>query len=246
MSEFLDETFADLLKVLQEIKDHASPNPPSLSPIDEEPPESKQQELPSDLDLAEFFASVRVSLFGNKLTTGQVQGIEAKLQAFQEAGYPVSWAAYALATSYHETARRMLPVREGLSASDAWRRKHLRYYPYYGRGDVQLTWRENYAKADRELGLRGALLANLDLALDPDISARVMVRGMKEGWFSKDKKGVPYNLSRFLVNNEETLVNFRQARRIINLMDKADLIAGYAIKFQTALKGAGYGTTDNR
>lgn len=187
-----------------------------------------------------FFDHVRKSLFANKLTGNQVKGMEAKVKEFQAASFPLSHAAYALATSYHETAQRMLPVREGLSVSDAWRKKNLRYFPYYGRGDVQLTWKENYAKADRELGLKGALIDNLDLALDPDISAKIMVRGMKEGWFTGKK------LSDYLPNEVGTLAEFKSARRIINLMDKAALIAGYAIKFQTALKEAGYGSTDNR
>lgn len=190
------------------------------------------------LDTKVFFDEIR-EFFGGKLTAGQVRGMEAKLKAFKAAGFPLSHASYAFATSYHETAGRMLPVREGLSVSDAWRKKNLRYYPWYGRGDVQLTWRENYAKADRELGLDGGLVKNLDLALDPDVSARILVEGMREGWFSGDKTG-PHTLSRHLPSPEGTRAEFKQARRIINLMDKADLIAGHAVKFQDALKKAGY------
>jgi len=182
-----------------------------------------------------FFNSVRSSLFNGKLTTSQVSGMEAKLKAFQEAGFPISWAAYAMATSYHETARRMQPVKEGLSVSDAWRKKNLRYYPWYGRGDVQLTWEENYKRADDKLGLGGALVKNLDLALDPDISAKIMISGMKEGWFSRGN-----SLVKHLPDEVATLEQFKPARRIINIMDKAALIAGYALKFQEALITAGY------
>ena len=187
-----------------------------------------------------FFKEVRKSLFAGKLTPTQVSGTEAKIRAFLEAGFPLSWAAYALATSYHETARKMVPVREGLTISDAWRKKNLRYYPYYGRGDVQLTWKENYERADKELNLGGKLINNLDLALDPDISAKIMVLGMKEGWFSGDSNG-RHTLARHLPNEEEKIGNFTSARRIINLTDKAMLIATYAIQFQDALKKAGYG-----
>lgn len=201
-----------------------------------------------EVNLQTFFSNVRGSLFQGRISQLQVSGMEAKIRAFQEAQYPLSWAAYALATSYHETAQRMQPVREGLGVSDAWRRRNLRYYPYYGRGDVQLTWKANYEKADRELDLGGALINNLDLALDPDISAKIMVRGMKEGWFSKEKDGSTAQLDDFLPlrNIEVTKQQFKPCRRIINLMDKADLIAGYAVKFQTALKEAGYGNPDNR
>lgn len=202
--------------------------------------EAAVEDTRTEVDMKTFFSLVRKSLFGGRLSTGQVQGMEAKLQAFREAGWSPSWAAYALATSYHETAKRMLPVREGLSVSDAWRKRNLRYYPYYGRGDVQLTWLVNYQRADRELGLEGKLVKNLDLALDPDISAKIMVLGMKEGWFTKK------TLQDYLPATWGTKEQFVQARRIINGTDRANDIAGYAVQFQQALKEAGYGTADNR
>lgn len=212
----LQELYTMLGEVLREIRKEAEP-------------------VPTSTNLKTFFGEVRHSLFGGRLTAAQVSGMEAKLRAFEQAGFPLSWAAYAMATSYHETARRMQPVREGLNASDKWRKKNLRYYPWYGRGDVQLTWEENYAKADKELGLNGRLINDLDLALDPDISAKIMTRGMKEGWFSRG-----HSLPKYLPNNEASREQFKNARRIINIMDKADLIAGYAVKFQEALKKAGY------
>lgn len=193
----------------------------------------------SSVDLKKFFDGVRKPLFNGRLTGPQVSGMEAKIKVFLEEGFPLSWAAYAMATSYHETARRMQPVKEGLSLSDSWRKRNLRYYPWYGRGDVQLTWEDNYKKADKELGLGGALTSNLDLALDPEISAEIMSRGMKEGWFSGDKKG-RHTLVRHLPKPEGTKTQFTNARRIINLMDKASLIAGYAVVFQEALKAANY------
>ena len=183
-----------------------------------------------------FFDEVRKTLFGGRLTAGQVEGISAKLTAMEKEKFPLSWMAYLLATSYHETAKRMLPVREGLSASEAWRKKNLRYYPWYGRGDVQLTWKDNYQKADEKLGLDGELLRNPDLALDKDVSARVIVQGMKEGWFSKGN-----SLASKLKSDVATAAQFRLARPIVNIMDKADLIAGIAVKFQDALMKAGYG-----
>lgn len=209
----LEELLLELKTVLEEIK--AASHKPSL-------------------DLGVFFDSVRKSLFNNRLTTSQVSGMEAKIKAFQDASFPLSHAAYALATSFHETAKRMQPVREGLNATDTWRRKNLRYYPYYGRGDVQLTWLENYQRADRELGLQGALVSNLDLALDPDVSAKIMVRGMTEGWFTKK------SLKDYLPNDKGSKTQFKNARRIINGTDKADMIAEYALKFQTALEAAGW------
>ena len=196
-------------------------------------------EAPKEIDLKTFFDHIRKPLFG-RLTAKQVSGHENIIKAMKKHDVPVSWAAYILATAYHETAKKMQPVREGLNASDAWRKRNLRYYPWYGRGHVQLTWRENYVKADQKLNLGGKLIKNADLALDPDISAEILVLGSLEGWFSGDKKG-RHTLARHLPNkNTATRTQFRQARRIINLMDKADLIAGHALVYQESLKKAGY------
>lgn len=190
----------------------------------------------SKLDLKAFFDHIRKPLFG-RLSAKQVSGHEDIIKELKARGVPLPEAAYVLATAYHETAKTMQPVREGLRASDAWRKKNLRYYPWYGRGHVQLTWEENYRKADQKLGLGGALVANPDLALDPEISAQVLVLGSVQGWFAGDKKG-RHTLARHITTG--TRAEYRQARRIINIMDKADLIAGHALLYKEALQKAGY------
>src|SRR3954464_7874510 len=86
--------------------------------------------------------------------------------------------AYVLATVDHETAHTFQPVSEAFWVTpdaDAWRRKNLRYYPYHGRGYVQLTWEKNYAKYGALLGLD--LVGNPDLALDPRAALFVLVHG---------------------------------------------------------------------
>lgn len=70
--------------------------------------------------------------------------------------------AYILATSWHETAYRMGPVRETLASSDEkmiaslsrypWASKYRQKDPatgrvYAGRGYIQLTWADNYQKS---------------------------------------------------------------------------------------------------
>src|SRR5690554_6137901 len=79
--------------------------------------------------------------------------------------------AYLLATAMRETGHTMKPVKEAYWLSEAWRKKNLRYYPWYGRGYVQLTWEENYKKAQKILGLGTKLTDNPDSVMDPDISA---------------------------------------------------------------------------
>jgi hypothetical protein len=152
------------------------------------------------------------------------------LRECQEEGLLRNQAAYVLATSYWETNRTMKPVVEAYWLSEDWRRRNLRYYPWHGRGFVQLTWEANYKRAGLELGLR--LTENPDLALDPDAAAQILVRGMKEGWFTGKRLDQYITLKRS---------DFIGARRIINGTDKAATIAGLARDYDDALKLEGYG-----
>lgn len=113
---------------------------------------------------------------------------------------------------------------------------------YYGRGFVQLTWRDNYARADQELGLAAAesLEWHADTALRPPIAAAVMFTGMAKGWFCGDTLADHFN------DHEDDRYN---ARDIIN-GDKAvmpswsdgvsigNLIEGYHEAFLAALVAA--------
>ena len=135
------------------------------------------------------------------------------------------WLAYAFATTYHETAFTMMPIKEYGGES------YLRgkpYYPYYGRGYVQLTWEDNYRKMGNKLGVN-MLGSNMDKALQPDIAAEVMYVGMRDGDFTGKK------LSTYFSATINDPVN---ARRIINGTDKAQTIAGYHEKFLSALNAA--------
>ena len=141
-------------------------------------------------------------------------------------------AAYVLATAYHETNHTMKPVREAYWLSESWRKKNLRYYPWYGRGFVQITWEQNYINAGNELDLD--LTTDPDKVMEPDISADIAVLGSRDGWFTGKK------LSDYITLQKS---DFTNARRIINAMDKADLIAGYAKDYDQQLKKLGYGET---
>lgn len=180
-----------------------------------------------------FFANIRNEGLFHAISTDQLAGINAILAAM--AGDPLAYTAYALATSYHETNQTMQPVIEAYWLSEAWRQTHLRYYPYYGRGFVQLTWQKNYQLADNQLNLGGSLMANLNRALELGIAAQVLRKGMDAGWFSAKK------FSDYLpAAGTATPAQFASARRIINGLDKNILIAGYATNFQTALQAGGW------
>lgn len=135
--------------------------------------------------------------------------------------------AYVLATTYHETAHTMKPIREGGGEKYLQSKK---YYPYVGMGYVQLTWERNYKLASDKLGID--FVKNPKLLLEPKYAVEILVLGMIEGWFTGKK------LSDYMTLKASDFVN---ARRIINGVDKKDLIAGYAKQYDALLLAAGYG-----
>lgn len=140
--------------------------------------------------------------------------------------------AYILATAYHETAHTMKPVKEAFWLSEDWRKKNLRYYPWYGRGFVQLTWDYNYKKASQKLGVD--FMKNPEGVMDPKNSAEILVVGSMEGWFTGKK------IPDYITLQRSDYVN---ARRVINGTDRASEIAKLAQVYEADLKKIGYGVT---
>ncbi len=149
---------------------------------------------------------------------GTIDAIKWECNA-QEIGLKTQ-IAYVLATVEWETAQTFKPVREAFWLSEEWRKNNLRYYPYYGRGYVQLTWKSNYQKYGRILGIE--LVNNPDLALEPNVALFILVHGFKTGSFTGRK------ISDYI--NEFT-TDFVNARRCINGTDKAHTIAQIADKY---------------
>jgi hypothetical protein len=183
-----------------------------------------------------FFDSVRNSLFGGSLKQSQVDGMNFKLDQWED--HPLSddlrWLAYCFATSFWETARTMMPIEEiGKGKGKAYGKPDENGNVFFGRGDVQLTWKENYAEASYKLGLTGDndLVWHPVKALDPKISADVMYRGMSEGWFTGKK------LSRYFSSHINDPV---AARAIINndVSKNGKKIAAIHADFLAALQAA--------
>ncbi|HSK71017.1 MAG TPA: glycoside hydrolase family 19 protein [Pyrinomonadaceae bacterium] len=139
----------------------------------------------------------------------QSQGIGLKTQM-----------AYVLATVEWETAKTFKPVREAYWLSENWRKKNLKYYPYYGRGYVQLTWKNNYQKYSDLLGVD--MVKTPDLAMDNNIALFILVHGFKTGTFTGRKITDYISLSK---------TDFLHCRRCINGMDQAAKIAALAQKY---------------
>lgn len=198
-----------------------------------------------------FFDAIR-PLFGGRLTKSQVEGMNALFKVWEAryANFEPAVLAYCMATSFHETGKAMQPVREAFAGSDttaiarldkAHRQgrmpyvRHIYWRPdangraWFGRGHVQLTHKDNYHKAAARLGL--PLDSRPELALDPEISARVLYSGCIDGWFTQHK------LTDFI---SQRRIDFCNARKVVNPGDHKTykMIEGYAHQFHGALNKA--------
>ncbi len=192
-----------------------------------------------------FFDQVRSTLFHGKITPAQFKGLQAILTTWEQdhAHKDDRWLAYMLATAFHETDTKMQPIRE--YGGPPWYKKMYDVtgarpamckangntepgdgLKYFGRGYVQLTWKNNY-KAMSAPSVTGVdLVADPDRALEPDIASKVMFYGMEHGSFTGKK------LADYFSGAKADWVN---ARRIINGLDKASTIAGYGKQFYAAI-----------
>jgi putative chitinase len=205
------------------------------------------------MDRKVFYAEVRRSLFDDKLTQAQVEGIENLLNVWDkhfaddtDVQNPTDYLAYNLGTAFHETAQTMQPITErgghsyfnkyepemklgkilgNTETGDGFR--------FRGEGHVQNTGRANAVKATKRLNtlfnLGIDLVANPEQRGDPFVSAMSLFLGNKEGWWTGKKLGD------YLKPGAPDFVN---ARRVVNGTDRANTIAGYAKAFKEAIQKA--------
>ena len=203
-----------------------------------------------------FFGHVRSRLFSGSMTSLQVSGLKAIIERGEADDTSLAHLAYMLATAYHETGRAMQPIIETRNTKDktnptvevAIRRLNASFAagtlpwvskPYWrkdasgkswlGRGFVQLTHEVNYRKLSGPCGVD--LVADPDAALTMGPALTILFEGMTHGMFT----GRP--LSDYISG---TKADYRNARRIINGMESADKVAGYAFVFEAALIAGGY------
>lgn len=200
-----------------------------------------------------FYTIIRTGLFGGNLT----QGVVDTLQAISDTYYAEAWPkvsadhlAYVYATAYHEAYHARLnpdwnPVREGFAKTNEGAinavtrlfdqgRIRTNYalpvdgHSYYGRGLVQITWKDNYRRMGDRLSID--LVNNPDLALQRDVAAKLLVIGMIEGLYTGRSLATH-------TADDGTFDSFN-ARRIINGLDAAERIKGHYDILLTAIKAA--------
>lgn len=182
-----------------------------------------------------FYDSLRRS--GLNLTTQNVFGMEKVLDYAEEHQTPREFLKYILPTAWWESAGTMHPVKEAYWLSEDWRKKHLRYYPWYGRGLIQTTWEDNYIAMWKELGLEGPV--NPDAFLEWDVALPALFVGMQKGMYTG--RDLDDYIDLIDEGDDEDAREMRAARRIVNGTDKASEIAKLGLKFEKALKAGGYG-----
>ena len=213
------------------------------------------------MDRSAFFEAVRHSLFNGELTQQQVAGMEAILDFWESPPVQpsgelktfwdqrlVSWLAYVLATTKHETASSMQPIDE--YGDDAYftqmyegRSELGNDHPgdgarFHGRGFVQITGRRNYAKMNEVVrhfypdapDLTEIPAAAKDSKYAAVIILYAMLTGALTGFALKDLIGDA---------DKGQNVDFFHARKSIGGLDAAETVEAYAKKFLLALVNAG-------
>lgn len=206
-------------------------------------------------------------IFGTSLSQSQVDGLNVKLDVWAKwyaSKYPATFLAAALGQCYRETGGQMRPILETHSAKNpctsraqAARRLEAAFKAgkltwvktrYWnpdasgqigvGGGDIQLTHRANYVKANEKIKARFGVDIGLDddydKVLDPVVSAVVMFQGMIDGWFIGNR------LSDY-ANKQTGALDYYNARDIVN-GDKKHIgkeIVTNCQAFEAALRAAG-------
>jgi putative chitinase len=175
-----------------------------------------------------FYDLIRAPLFGGTLSQSQVDGLEYLLDYAERHEPPLDLrqVAYILATVLHETARTMQPIEEyGKGQGHPYGVPDpITGETYHGRGWVMITWKKNYAFQQAKLG--HPLVEHPDCAMEPDCAAAILYEGMCDGDFTGVSVGDYIDAAQ---------CDYVQARRVVNGLDCAQQIAGYAQVFQEAL-----------
>ena len=131
---------------------------------------------------------------------------------------------YILATAWHESGLEPIPEKKAAPGTPVWDLYQYKYWPsgYYGRGFVQLTWKDNYQKMGDLLGID--LVNNPDLALDLDTAAKIAVYGMMNGSFTGKSLGKYFNATKSDPYNARYVI---AGSKMVNNKDTAKIVENH-------------------
>lgn len=181
------------------------------------------QIVDSDTWLASLAATLKMKLNAEQGRAVRLIAAECDAQGIVDPRQ----VAYILGTAYHECRYRSIKEIRAHPGSAIWKMQNAYWQTgYYGRGFCQLTWLKNYRKFSSIVGLD--LVKNPDEVLRPEVGAKILVVGMKQGLFS----GVGLDKYFPLPPAEP---NWLSARKIVNGTFQADRVAIAAQKILALL-----------
>lgn len=163
---------------------------------------------------------------GNPLTTKQKSNIKEIITAWNNLGDGhLEKLYYILATALHESD--FVHLKEKRHSPDSpYYATQTEYWNtgYMGRGFVHITWKKNYEKFGRILGID--LVNKPDLAEIPSVAAKIIVFGMYNGTFTSKALG-------HYINNMQK--DYYNARKIILGLNNATNISKHATNIESKL-----------
>lgn len=172
------------------------------------PDGSRNDDLYSDMLVSASIRAYRGEDIADRLI---VEAVEALVWANRKWHHQLTTPqlCYAIATIGHECAFEAKNEKRARRDKQPllWAQQE-RYWPtgYWGRGWAQLTWKDNYVKFGRILGL--PLAENPDMVNEPKVAAQIIVVGMARGLFRKG-----HSLRRYINDTEK---NWAGARAVYN------------------------------
>ncbi len=169
-----------------------------------------------------YFAECRVSYLAYMLATVRIESYDFRSGTFfgpilEMKSYEEAECDYGIGSRENSAHRDRAVSMGNTQAGDG--------YTYRGRGLVQLTFKKNYQKMGKLIGLD--LVNDPDKALELPLAVKIMMLGMRDGIFAGP------SLSRYL---DSTTPDYVGARAIINGQDKASQFAYYAERFEKIIK----------
>lgn len=184
------------------------------------------------INKAKTYENIKNNFGLKSLSQKQVEGFEAIFNEWEERGLTdIRYLCYVLATIWHEVGKTMQPIEEKGKGKGLKYGKRVWYdgriytdvpHIYYGRGLTQNTWRDIYEKLTKANTRGWDFVNNPDLLLEMEPSIWATFHAMTTGLYTGRKLSQYFN---------DKVNDPKNARRIINGIDKAELIKGYHDKF---------------